>query len=187
MYLQDRYETQILDSFGLDGMDNELGGIYQVGRPLVNPAFPPLYWQTLDCWFKEPDWGPDGKLRNARITLYVNGILVQKDVEVPFATVSSGLKEGPGPGPLHLQDHGNPVLFNNVWIVEGEGIPYDRLLLATASAFPAADARLREGNRGAGWRPIPILDGAAIGIFRGVEGRDGLGRAMPPTTLPARP
>lgn len=119
VYLQNRYEVQVLDSFGLKGENNEAGGIYTKHKPLVNMAFPPLTWQTYDIDFKAGKWNSDGKkTASARITVRHNGVLVQDNVEVDSETTAAGMKDGPGPGPIQLQNHGNPVAYRNIWIVE---------------------------------------------------------------------
>ena len=109
-YLQGRYEVQILDSFGLEGKDNECGGIYTVQAPDVNMCYPPLAWQTYDIDFTAARYDAAGtKTQDARLTVRHNGEVVQKLVRVPQATRAAPLKDGPEPGPLYLQDHGNPV------------------------------------------------------------------------------
>jgi hypothetical protein len=119
VYLQGRYETQVLDSFGLKGENNECGAIYELHAPLVNMCYPPLAWQTYDIDFTAAKYDAAGKkTENARITVKHNGVLVQDNVEITRATRASPVMEGPEPGPLHLQDHGNPVRFRNIWIVE---------------------------------------------------------------------
>jgi hypothetical protein len=123
-YLQRRYEVQILDSFGLEGGNNEAGGIYEVSDPKVNMCFPPMSWQTYDIEFTAPRFDESGKkTRNARMTVRFNGVLVQEDVEIPGPTRAAIGKESPEPGPLHLQEHGHPVRFRNIWIVEKESMP----------------------------------------------------------------
>jgi hypothetical protein len=118
-YMQGRYEAQILDSFGLEGKNNEAGGIYEVSDPAVNMCFPPMSWQTYDIEFTAPRFDASGmKTQNAKMTVRFNGVLVQKDVEVPGPTRAAVTKESPDPGPLYLQDHGHPVRFRNIWIVE---------------------------------------------------------------------
>lgn len=118
-YLQGRYEVQILDSFGLSGEDNECGGIYGVKKPLVNMCLPPLVWQTYDIDFTAARYGADGKkVSPARITVRHNGIVVQENTEVPNSTRAAPVKESSELGPLYLQDHGNPVRYRNIWIVE---------------------------------------------------------------------
>lgn len=118
-YLQGRYEVQILDSFGLKGEDNECGGIYGVRAPRINMCLPPLTWQTYDIDFTAAKYDDSGKkLSNARMTVRHNGVVVQDDVEVPSATRAAPVKEGPNPGPIYLQDHGNPLRFRNIWAVE---------------------------------------------------------------------
>jgi hypothetical protein len=118
-YLQSRYEVQILDSFGLAGKNNECGGIYSIKDPDQNMCFPPLTWQTYDIDYTAAKFGADGKKsENARITVKQNGVLIHDNVELEHATTAAPLKEGAEPGPLHLQNHGNPVRFRNIWIAE---------------------------------------------------------------------
>ncbi|TWU01997.1 family 16 glycoside hydrolase [Neorhodopirellula pilleata] len=118
IYHQARYETQVLDSFGCEGLDNEAGGIYTVSAPSVNACFPPLTWQTYDVDFTAARYDEAGKkIANARMTVRLNGIMVQNDVEVPKSTTASKLQEGPQPGPIYLQDHGDPVRFRNIWLL----------------------------------------------------------------------
>jgi Domain of Unknown Function (DUF1080) len=119
VYLQGRYETQVLDSFGLESKDNECGGIYEVRAPKINMCYPPLQWQTYDIDFAAARYGADGKkTADARITVRHNGVLVQEQTEIPHETRAAVLKDGPEPGPIHLQNHGNPIFYRNVWVVE---------------------------------------------------------------------
>ncbi|MDP3072240.1 MAG: DUF1080 domain-containing protein [Opitutaceae bacterium] len=110
------YETQILDSFGLYGRDNECGGIYKTREPDRNAGYPAGLWQTYDIAFRAPRFAPDGKkTADARMTVRLNGHLIHPDVVVPQPTV--GGKEA-ARGPIVLQDHGNPVQFRNIWVVK---------------------------------------------------------------------
>jgi hypothetical protein len=118
-YMQGRYEVQILDSFGLEGKNNECGGIYEVRDPDVNMCFPPLSWQTYDVDFTPAKFDEAGqKTANARMTVRHNGVLIHDNVEVPKETRAAPVAEGPQPGPIYIQDHGNPVRFKNIWLVE---------------------------------------------------------------------
>lgn len=119
-YLQGRYEVQILDSFGLAGKNNECGGIYEISDPKVNMCFPPLSWQTYDIDFTAAKFDAGGnKIKNATITVRHNGVVVQDQLEIPRTTRgASVVNEGQEPGPIFLQDHGNPVRYRNIWIVE---------------------------------------------------------------------
>lgn len=118
LYLQSRYEVQILDSFGLEGLDNECGGIYSIARPKLNMAFPPLSWQTYDVDFTSAKYDADGKkTSNARTTIRLNGVVIHDNLELPHGTPGR-LPEEPGDAPIYLQDHGNPVVFRNIWAVK---------------------------------------------------------------------
>jgi hypothetical protein len=119
VYVQSRYEVQVLDSFGLEGEDNECGGIYSVSKPDVNMCLPPLVWQTYDIDFKAARFDDAGnKTENARITVRHNGIVIHDNRELPHSTPGRLGSESPEAAPLYLQDHGNPVLFRNIWAVE---------------------------------------------------------------------
>lgn len=117
VYLQGRYECQVLDSFGLEGKDNECGGIYQIAEPNVNACFPPLSWQSYDIDFTAARWDDGKKVANARVTIRHNDILIHDDLELPHATPGK-YPEAEGPGPIYLQGHGNPVVYRNIWIVK---------------------------------------------------------------------
>lgn len=118
VYNQGRYEIQVLDSFGLAGKDNECGAIYEHSAPLVNMCYPPLQWQTYDVDYTAPRFDADGqKVKGAVVTVKQNGVLVQDHYEIKGATRAAAVKQEMGPGPIFLQDHGNPVVFRNIWIV----------------------------------------------------------------------
>lgn len=118
VYLQGRYEVQVLDSFGSDLNEGHTGGIYGTSKPKLNMCLPPLTWQTYDVHFTAPRFDAGGKkTANARMTVYLNGVLVQDNVEVPKSTAAAPLGEEGPLGPLHLQNHGNPVRFRNIWIL----------------------------------------------------------------------
>jgi hypothetical protein len=117
VFMQGRYECQILDSFGLNGESNECGGIYSFAKPLVNMCFPPLSWQTYDVDFTAPKWVNGKKTANARVSIHHNGVIIHKDFELPNNTPFAG-PETAEPGGLGLQNHGNPVFFRNIWLQE---------------------------------------------------------------------
>ncbi|MFN7875894.1 MAG: DUF1080 domain-containing protein [Pirellula sp.] len=119
VYIQGRYELQVLDSFGLDGADNECGGIYSIKKPKVNMCFPPLAWQTYDIEFKAARYENDKKVTNARVTIKHNGVVIHDNLELTHGTPGNK-PEGPSPEALFLQDHGNPVVFQNVWVVTND-------------------------------------------------------------------
>jgi hypothetical protein len=119
VYMVDHYEVQVLDSFGLEGKDNECGGIYTQKAPLVNMCLPPLQWQTYDIEFTNAEIDSQGKkVKNARITARHNGTLIHDGVEIARPTGGGDNRPEGTPGALRLQGHGNPLQYRNIWIVE---------------------------------------------------------------------
>jgi hypothetical protein len=124
VYHSGRWETQVLDSFGLDGKDHDCGGIYSISKARLNMCLPPLAWQTYDVVFTAAKFDTDGK-RTAwpRITVKLNGVLVHEDLELTkdFTTSAPINRPLDGPkGPVFLQYHNNPVVFRNIWIIPGK-------------------------------------------------------------------
>lgn len=102
VYLQG-VEIQVLDSFGLTGANNECGGFYGKQKPAVNMCLPPLAWQTYDVEIKEADG-------NILATVQHNGVVIHENFV---------LKKGPlKPATINLQNHGNPVVYRNIWFIE---------------------------------------------------------------------
>ena len=119
-YQVDRYEVQILDSFGLEGKNNECGGIYSRLDSKINMCLPPLTWQTYDIDFTNAsrDEKTGKKVKDARITVRLNGVVIHDNADIKGNTEDPNNKNEGTPGALRLQGHGNPVQFRNIWIVE---------------------------------------------------------------------
>lgn len=117
------YEVQVLDCYGLPGYYDECGGIYQIAPPKVNMCAMPGQWQSYDITFRAPrfDWTGD-LLETGRITVDHNGELIHKNVELPYSDGALRQKrerpESRRPGRIKLQDHGYPVEYRNIWIVD---------------------------------------------------------------------
>lgn len=118
VYLQGRYEVQVLDSYeNRTYPDGQCGAVYDQYPPLVNACRPPGEWQTFDIIFHPPVYdGESNKTSNGTVTVLQNGVLVQDHVELLGSTTASMQGEGPGAGPLYLQDHGSPVRYRNIWV-----------------------------------------------------------------------
>lgn len=117
VYVQNRYEVQVLDSFGLKGLNNECGGIYTQAAPIVNICYPPLQWQTYDIEFTPALFENGKKTKNAVITVKHNGVLIHDKFELK-KECPGGMAESADPGGIRLQDHGNPVQYRNIWVLE---------------------------------------------------------------------
>jgi hypothetical protein len=118
VYLQGRYEVQVLDSYGLDSKDNDCGGIYEVAKPKVNACKAPTVWQSYDIDFRAPRFVGGKKAEPARISILQNGVPIHENVAIDVDNTRAGLGGDPSrPGPIMLQDHGNPVQFRNLWLL----------------------------------------------------------------------
>ena len=116
VYLQGRYELQILDSYKSDTYaDGQCGAIYKQHVPLKNACRPPLEWQSYDIIFKGPKKDGDKKTP-ARVTVKHNGILILDNAELKGPTPGSSDDKVYEEGPIRLQDHGNLVKFRNIWM-----------------------------------------------------------------------
>ncbi|MHC4203512.1 MAG: 3-keto-disaccharide hydrolase [Planctomycetota bacterium] len=120
VYFAGQFEVQVLDSFGLVHTSGDCAGLYNIARARVNACLPPETWQTYDVKFRAPRLNADGSIKeNPRITVYQNDILVHNDIEIPYSGNRwKGKKEATGP--IHLQDHGHPIQYRNIWLVKGK-------------------------------------------------------------------
>ena len=117
VYVQGRYEVQVLDSFGLEPMDNGCGAIYKLAPPRVNASLPPLQWQTYEITFRAPRFDSSGsKTGNAQITVRHNGEVIHRNRELPGVSRGGVSDEESERGPLLLQDHRDPVQYRNIWV-----------------------------------------------------------------------
>ena len=119
VYVQGRYEVQILDSYGLESKDNDCGAIYEVAAPRVNACKAPTVWQTYDIEFHSPKCENGKKVEPARITVIHNGIKIHDDAKINTDNTRAGLGGDPcAAGPILLQDHHSPVQFRNIWLLQ---------------------------------------------------------------------
>jgi hypothetical protein len=119
VYLQGRYEVQVLDSYGLVSKYDDCGGIYGVAAPLVNACKAPTVWQSYDITFQAPTCADGKKKSPAVITVLHNGVKIHDNVKITVDNTTAGAGgDVCTPGPILLQDHGNPVQFRNIWLVK---------------------------------------------------------------------
>ena len=118
VYLQQRYEIQVLDSFGIVMGKHDCGVLYAQVTPAINMCYPPLTWQTYDIDFTAARYDAAGKkMKPARCTVKFNGVVTIDDVEIKGPT-PGGIAESSEPASIYLQAHGQPSFFRNVWLVE---------------------------------------------------------------------
>lgn len=118
VYVQGRYEVQVLDSYGLKSKNDDCGAIYEVSAPRVNACKAPQVWQSYDIEFWAPKCEDGKKVAPARMTVHQNGVLIQENVKIPVNNTRAG-RGGDvcKPGPIMLQDHGSKVRYRNVWLL----------------------------------------------------------------------
>ena len=116
VFLQGRYEVQVLDSYGIDipGM-GDCGAVYNQFAPLVNACKPALEWQTYDVIFRAPRMQGSEVEEPVRLTALQNGLVIHNNIQLPGVTGAAIDEQVGEPGPLLLQDHGNLAAFRNIW------------------------------------------------------------------------
>lgn len=120
VFLQNRYEVQILDSYENRTYSNgQAAAVYKQTIPLVNASRPAGTWQTYDIIYTAPRFNQDS-IRTApgHVTVLHNGVLVQNHTQIEGTTEYIGLPKNAAHGEdfIKLQDHGNPMSFRNIWL-----------------------------------------------------------------------
>jgi serine/threonine protein kinase len=169
VFLQNRYEVQILDSFGLPASETGCAAIYGATSPYLNMCLPPTAWQTYDIDFTAAQFRPDGsKAKNAQVTVRHNGVLVHARVDLLEPSLG-GQPEGAAPGPIVLQNHGDDVQFRNLWLVEG--VAAAPPISASGSNGGVTDAEgfvdLFDGRTLSGWDGDPRFWSVEAGAITG--------------------
>ena len=123
IYLMGRYEVQVLDSFNNDTYyDGQCASIYKQQPPMVNASRKPGEWQSLDIIFTAPKFNDDGSVGTPGfVTVLHNGVLMHNHFELMGGTSYTEppkYSKHPDKEPLHIQFHGNPVRYRNIWLRE---------------------------------------------------------------------
>ena len=122
IFLQERYELQVLDSYeSVTYSNGQAGSIYKQSIPLVNATRKAGEWQVYDVIYNAPVFSENGRVTStAKITVLHNGVLIQNGTQIWGPTDDHGLRvyQPHGKASLKFQDHGNPVSFRNIWVRE---------------------------------------------------------------------
>jgi hypothetical protein len=132
VFLQGRYEIQVLDSYGIhEPGSGDCGAVYHQYAPLVNACKPPLQWQSYDIAYRAPRFDSQSHAvrEPARVTVLQNGMIVQNAQVINGPThivrprkradgtvIPPPVEDLTTPGPIRLQFHGNTVAYRNIWI-----------------------------------------------------------------------
>ena len=116
------YELQILDSAAKESIGmGDCGAIYQLRVPDVNAALKPGVWQTVDLEFQAAKFGANGFMTEkgaARVTVHLNGKLIHDDFRLSIRRNKYAAFPEQPTSPIVLQEHGSPVKFRNIWVLE---------------------------------------------------------------------
>ncbi|MHC4993891.1 MAG: 3-keto-disaccharide hydrolase [Planctomycetota bacterium] len=122
VFLQDVFELQILDSYGVDASYTDCGALYKVAAPRINACAPPLQWQSFDITFRTARFNDTGEMVSPpTFTVNHNGHLIHRNEELPHVTSNTQRgRSAPipsAPGKIWLQDHGHEMEFRNIWVL----------------------------------------------------------------------
>jgi Domain of Unknown Function (DUF1080) len=166
IYLRGMHEQQVLDSFGQPGKDDDYGSVYKVKVASVNAALPPLTWHTYDIYYTA------GTGTNGTFTTYANGVKVQENTPVSVIT-----EAGFNGSSVYLQNHGNEVIYNNIWIIPNATtttLPYDGLLGTVSINLQEKTNKLslRRGDMKLSAEPTQFFDVTGKSLSRGLKNSD---------------
>ena len=118
VYLQGRYEVQVLDSYGLESRWDDCGAIYKFAAPLRNACKKPETWQTYDIAFRACRFDDNGRLKEqGRVTMFHNGFMIHNNLQLNGPSGGAFENDESKTGPILLQDHQNLVRYRNIWII----------------------------------------------------------------------
>ena len=112
--LHDRYRIEFRNDYGRPPRSSGTGSVLKHAVPVVNAALPAPGWQPVDIYFRGPRIEDGAITEPARITMMVNGVLVQNNVSLMPAEDD----EKPSAESSRIVFEGSdlPVYFRNIWI-----------------------------------------------------------------------